>query len=222
MTFSDYQRLVIAFHGCDRKVASDVFKGAELKTSLNDYDWLGTGIYFWEHGPARALEWAKFMSRRKKGRVNKPAVVGALIQLGNCFDLLDVKFTRYLSGLFPRFVATFAAVGNLCLKNQGVFHRLDCAFINWAIPEVERDLGTRFQTVRGVFIEGQAAFPSAHIFQESHIQIAVRDPLAIVGYFHPSDSEEQNSLNAGSLYLRHLGHFSNRRFTGEHFRIRGG
>jgi len=186
MAFLEYQRLVIAFHGCDRKTADSVFASGHLRSSLNDYDWLGTGIYFWEHGPARALEWAKFMAKRKGSPVRKPAVVGALIQLGNCFDLLDVRFTRFLTKLFPDFRDTFAAIGADLPKNEKVLHRLDCAFLNWAVPLIEQQTGTRFQTVRGVFVEGAPAFPNGHIFERSHIQIAVRDPAAIIGYFHPS------------------------------------
>ncbi len=52
-----YQRLVIGYHGCDRTVAEDVLlRGGTLKPSANPYDWLGKGIYFWEHGPDRGLE----------------------------------------------------------------------------------------------------------------------------------------------------------------------
>lgn len=190
MTFSEYQRLVIAFHGCDVSVAARIHRGGILRSSLNDYDWLGRGIYFWEHGPARALEWARFMATRKSSGVKRPAVVGALIQLGNCFDLLDVRFTAYLKRLFPEFLALIGSSGQALPRNIGVFHRLDCAFLNWAIPEIERRKGFLFQTVRGVFVEGEAAFPDGHIFEQSHIQIAVRDPSCIVGYFHPAQVHE--------------------------------
>ena len=47
-------------------------RGANLNSSENDYDWLGSGIYFWEEGPKRALEWAQ----RKFG-FEKAAVIGA-------------------------------------------------------------------------------------------------------------------------------------------------
>ena len=190
MTYSDYQRLVIAFHGCDARIADRIARGGILRTSLNDYDWLGRGIYFWEHGPARALEWARFMATRKTSGVKRPAVVGALIQLGNCFDLLDVKFTAVLKAMYPRFLAFLGGAGKPLPKNTGVLHHLDCAFLNWAIPEIEQRTDARFQTVRGVFIEGEAVFPGGHILEKSHIQIAVRDPGCIVGYFHPARLHE--------------------------------
>ena len=186
MSFAAYQRQIIAYHGCDQAVADTVFHGGKLKESANDYDWLGNGTYFWEHGPARAMAWAQFMKQRKK--VTRPAVVGALIQLGHCFDLLDVRFTGLLRDLFPEFKKTFEMEGQQMPINEPDrrLHRLDCAFLNWSIPIVEEDAGVRFQTVRGVFIEGEPLHPTAQIFMQSHIQIAVRDPAAIVGFFHPA------------------------------------
>lgn len=176
MAFVEYQRQVVAYHGCDEAVADAALRGATLKPSSNDYDWLGTGVYFWEHGPARAMEWARFMKTRKK--VSKPAVVGALIQLGHCFDLLDVRLTEVLREMFPEFQRTIEAEGNVMPANDPArrLHRLDCAFLNWAIPIVEKCAGLRFQTVRGVFIEGAPLYPTAQIFIKSHIQIAIRDP----------------------------------------------
>lgn len=186
MSLFEYQRLVVAYHGCDHAVAKGAIQGGKLNASNNDYDWLGKGIYFWEHGPVRALEWARFMSNR--GKVAKPAVVGALIQLGNCFDMLDVRLTEDLRRLYPEFEKSFSRGGNPLPSNDPTrkLHRLDCAFLNWAIPLVEADLGVTFQTVRGVFVEGAAIYPTAQIFAQSHIQIAVRDPSAIIGYFHPA------------------------------------
>jgi hypothetical protein len=54
-----YQRNIIGYHGCDAIVVEKVLAGkARLNVSTNAYDWLGQGIYFWEHGPQRAYEWA--------------------------------------------------------------------------------------------------------------------------------------------------------------------
>ena len=36
-------------------MAAVLLRGEPLQPSENDYDWLGRGIYFWEHGPQRAL-----------------------------------------------------------------------------------------------------------------------------------------------------------------------
>lgn len=85
--------LVLGFHGCDRELGEAVLAGkVDLKPSKNDYDWLGHGVYFWEHNPKRAIEFAselKEMDPRKK--IREPFVIGAVIDLGRCLDLLDSK-----------------------------------------------------------------------------------------------------------------------------------
>jgi len=49
--------ITLGFHGCDRKVGEKILAGPQkhLKVSTNPYDWLGSGAYFWENDPARAL-----------------------------------------------------------------------------------------------------------------------------------------------------------------------
>jgi hypothetical protein len=41
---------VLGFHGCDQSVADDLLNGKDFVPSANDWDWLGSGIYFWEAG----------------------------------------------------------------------------------------------------------------------------------------------------------------------------
>jgi hypothetical protein len=49
-----YQRLVLGDHGCEKSVADRVLTGDDtLRKSEKRHDWLGSGIYFWEHGPER-------------------------------------------------------------------------------------------------------------------------------------------------------------------------
>src|SRR5262245_6700599 len=97
MAKSTYERVVVGFHGCDAEVARKVLAGkALLKLSANLYDWLGGGIYFWEHGPARAYEWALEQARLRGDRIREPAVLGARINLGVCLDLLDTANTKIL------------------------------------------------------------------------------------------------------------------------------
>ena len=87
-----YQRIVVGYHGCDAAVAQRVLAGkARLNVSTNAYDWLGEGIYFWEHGPQRAYDWAVEQARRQGVRVKKPSVLAARIDLGVCLDLLITR-----------------------------------------------------------------------------------------------------------------------------------
>ena len=48
-----------------------------LHPSANNYDWLGSGIYFWENDPIRAFEFAKEVKK-----CEEPFVGGAIINLG--------------------------------------------------------------------------------------------------------------------------------------------
>jgi hypothetical protein len=185
-----YQRSIIAYHGCDETVVTNVLTlGHQLKPSENDYDWLGHGTYFWEYGPRRALEWAKASKK-----IKKPAILGAIINLGSCFDLLDTAYTRLLKELFPFYCEECEKRGvpipqNLPAGGEAsgdlLRRHLDCAVINWCLNLLERK-DFHFHSVRGVFSEGDAAYAGSKIMEKSHIQIAVRDVNAIVGFFKPA------------------------------------
>jgi len=143
----DYQRAVIAYHGCDESIASGVLlRGEKLKISENAHDWLGKGIYFWEHGPQRAFEWARNRARRR-GKIKKPAVLGALINLGCCFDLLDTRNTALLPeaynvlSLVHKYTKDPLPANQQAKGDDGpdlVLRYLDCAVINLAIEMRER------------------------------------------------------------------------------------
>lgn len=196
MRMLDYQRLVIAYHGCDASVRDQVIlHGGKLDRSQNDYDWLGHGIYFWEHGPERAMEWAE--QQRKRGRIKTAAVLGAVLHLGQCFDLLDAGYPEVLEASFSEFYDSLKKAGKTIPRNEPVHARdsdrvlrkLDCAAINWNIERLETQYATRFHSVRGVFQEGGVVFPGSEIRRRSHIQIAVREPACVQGYFLPSSGE---------------------------------
>lgn len=86
----DYDRTVVAFHGTHRSTAEDLVAGVPFGPSENDDDWLGHGIYFWEYAPQQAWWWAE----RRYGKQDA-AVVGALVRLGRCIDLLDPSMQTF-------------------------------------------------------------------------------------------------------------------------------
>ena len=46
----EYNGLTIGFHGCDEDTAKRVILNKDnILASQNAYDWLGSGIYFWEN-----------------------------------------------------------------------------------------------------------------------------------------------------------------------------
>lgn len=183
-----YDRVVLAYHGCDASVAERLLTGGPFHKSENDYDWLGAGVYFWEYGADRALRFARDQQRR--GKITEPAVVGALVQLGHCFDLMDTMFTHALAEGYRAFRSIAIAHGMTLPRNAGStpdkkLRRLDCSILNYYLDWQLR-CGKAFDTVRGGFVEGERAFPGSGILRESHIQIAVRNPACILGVFRPT------------------------------------
>jgi len=189
----NFPRTVIGYHGCLEPLATDLLTRrkslTDWPTSRNKWDWLGEGIYFWEHGPYRAMRWAENKARapRTAGKHVKPAVVGAIILLrDNVLDLTDIRFASMLAKSYNVLASRFAAAGLKLPENEeGVpkRHNLDCLVINtlFRVPAIR----TTYSVVRGAFEEGAPVFPGSMIKEETHIQLAVRDPSVICGLFRP-------------------------------------
>lgn len=181
-----YARTVYAYHGCSASTAESVHRGAAFQPSEKAYDWLGAGVYFWEYGLDRAWRWAK------DKYPDDPAVVGAHIQLGNCFDLLDTRFTDILKDLAPIYAERIKATGGVVPQNTGKALKarfLDCAVVNWSLEFLDSQ-GQRYESVRCAFLEGEPVYDDgagtkSEIFLESHIQLAVRAQACILGTFRP-------------------------------------
>ena len=185
---NSFARIVVGYHGCLKPFAERVLSGGlaikDWQPSQNPYDWLGHGIYFWEHGPARAQRWAEEKARTEGG---EPAVVGALIQLGECFDLTDERNTANLAVAYDLVKSSYEAAGKQLPSNQGRTEdlkgrKLDCLVVNYYLQEVAE---IEYQTVRGVFREGDRAFDGSMLYRETHVQVAVVDPTCILGVFYP-------------------------------------
>jgi hypothetical protein len=199
MALLTYQRIVVGYHGCDAALAEKVAAGrAKLNPSSNDYDWLGDGIYFWEHGPRRAFEWAMEQARIAGRKVERPSVLAARIDLGVCLDLLDTANTRLLGKWYREFSRFVKLKGSPMPCNREapgtrlgdkVLRFRDCAVLKYAITRIAETKGIRYQSVRGVFLEGEPSFPGSKIALKSHIQIAVRDPACIVAFLRPKPED---------------------------------
>jgi hypothetical protein len=194
--YSTRSGLALGFHGCDKSVADAVLSGATiLKSSDNDYDWLGHGIYFWENSPSRALEFAEHLRghpTQSQMPVKTPAVIGAVIDLGFCFDLLDYqnlqtlkRAHRMLSRSNPKDEMprnkSVGNVGDLLLRD------LDCAVIEAVHMRRRKSEQQPFDSVRSVFYEGGELYPNAGFREKDHVQICVRNPNCIKGFFVPRE-----------------------------------
>ena len=84
---------VECFYSCDKNLAMSVLMGKKnLNKSTNPWDWLGNGVYFWEQNPSRALEYAIENSKGNqfnKVKIGTPFVLGAIVELGECLNLVD-------------------------------------------------------------------------------------------------------------------------------------
>ena len=174
---------LVLFHGCDKDVAESVLRGeATLQPSENDYDWLGNGIYFWVDSPERALAWAKL-------RRSTPSVVGAFAYPGNGLNLTDYGVMNELALAYEATVGISAAAGTPLpvnsVRQNGVFmkRQLDCAVIQ-LVHKIRESKGMdAYDTVYGVFEEGDLVYPGAGFRDRTHVQIAIRNHEMILGYF---------------------------------------
>jgi hypothetical protein len=186
---------VLGYHGCDREVGERLIAGAPFVVSENEYDWLGSGIYFWEANPRRGLEFAVQLQKWREGKASQikvPFVIGAPIDLGFCLDLTTSTGIQALTAMHGDFVEYCAKAAIPMPANEGgpdlVFRKRDCAVINHLHNIRDAAKLLPFDTVKGVFIEGRRIYPESGFFEKTHIQICVRNPACIKGVFRvPAD-----------------------------------
>ena len=187
--YSSFPQFALGFHGCDKKVGQAIIAGkSTLIPSKNVYDWLGSGIYFWENAPERAMTWAKECASKPtltKGTIFEPFVVGALIDLGNCLNLTNTGYSELLKVTYQLLADSYQKAGLPLPQNKDKAKLLDCLVINATLKRNQDLQHSDFDTVRGAFIEGEPIYPGAALYLQTHIQICVRNPNCIKGYFNP-------------------------------------
>jgi len=190
---------VLGYHGCERSIAVRAVNGEiDILQSKRNFDWLGPGAYFWESDPQRAQEWAQW--KADKGDYSSPAVLGAVIDLRNCLDLMsrdDMEMVRVAHQSFLRVqkTALLPIPENRSAPGEDgnadrVLRFLDCAVLKHlhSIVDgqpVEERVIEPFDTVRGMFTEGQPIYNGSAFRAKSHVQIAVRTSACIRGLFLP-------------------------------------
>lgn len=196
--------LVIGFHGCDRQVRDTLLLNPDyFKISQKPFDWLGHGLYFWENNYDRALQCA--IDKMTRGEIKEPAVIGAVLYLGHCCDFLEQRYIRFLASYYDVCLDTYTNLGKPLPQNKDlrtdphknkILRFLDCAVIEIMhlklLNQVKADIDKPgypqhkiFDSTRGAFIEGGPAFEGAEIREKTHIQICIRNPNCIKGFFLP-------------------------------------
>lgn len=190
--YSSKSNLLIGVHSCEeedqQRLINDI---SYFKRSQEAYDWLGHGMYFWEGNEKRAMQWAQV--KKKSGTLKEPAVVGAVCDLGKCFDLLDSTNIATLKEYYNLFVQDAQKVDYDIPQNidhpkdkgDRVLRYLDCAVIEYMHSFMETNDEPLFDSIRAAFIEGKPIYPTAGFHEKTHIQICIINPNCIKGVFLP-------------------------------------
>ena len=187
---------ITGFHSCDREIGLKVLKGEiDLLPSNNTWDWLGGGVYFWEQNPARALEYAIECAQGKQKNkipIKTPFVIGAIIELGNCLNLLEPKSLQIVKEAHDNLERAFKESGEKMPINKGANRALDCAVIKY-LNGIKNSLrNTPYDTIRSSFQEGGELYPGSNFTSRLHIEICVLNTDLIKGYFLPIPIKEFN------------------------------
>lgn len=167
---------VLGFHGCDASVGESILRGdiSHLQHSYNDYDWLGSGIYFWEGNPARALQFAKERAeggKNSQGKIDIPFVLGAIINLKRCLNLADssaIEQVEYSYRHLEEFSFTLPIEMPVNGKNLKA-RQLDCLVFNTLHQIREEEHHEPYDSVRGLFWEGKPIYPGAGVGEAARI-----------------------------------------------------
>ncbi|NSL90467.1 hypothetical protein ECE50_026830 [Chitinophaga sp. Mgbs1] len=204
--------LVIGFHGCDLEVRDKLLLNSDsFEPSRKPYNWLGDGIYFWENNPTRAMQWAE--DKQRKGQLKQACVMGAVLDLNNCCDLLNTYYINVLRLHYDAIKSETIRIENLpknidpkgISNGDKVIRYLDYAIIEnmhlrinqTRMEEYEKYGFARtqaFDSVRAGFIEGVPVYEGASIHDKTHIQICIRNPNCILGLFAPRKEVDYQKL----------------------------
>ena len=168
---------------------------ALLNPSKNRWDWLGPGVYFWEQNPARAMEYAEDCAggrQKNSGRIEIPFIIGAIIELGNCLNLVEPKSIGIVKGAHKGLERMMSESGDEMPVNKGANRVLDCAVIQYVHESNKRKSDESYDTVRSAFQEGGPIYPGSNFTERLHIQICVINTDLIKGYFLPRPIAEFN------------------------------
>lgn len=192
--------LILAYHGCDVTVRDRLVRGdlCQLDPSMNQYDWLGDGAYFFEGDAERALSFA-MASRDHPSKLYsaKPivdaTVVGAVLCVSRCWDMTTMDGRREYRAAYEELHRAEAGRGRQMPVNRladaddesMLIRGLDCAIFNMGHVVRKRDGMPPYQMVRAAFYQGRPVVDSSEFRAGTHLQLAVRDPGCVQGWFLP-------------------------------------
>lgn len=140
----------------------------------------------------RSLEYGEENARGmqfNRKRIGTPFVLGAIIELKNCLNLVEAESLAILKKTYLEMEQQCKDAEKELPLNRGDNRRLDCAVLRYLKIAGQRDPTLCFDTVRCAFSEGEPIYPGTTITTRNHIQICVINYECIKGYFipHPID-----------------------------------
>ena len=187
---------ITGFHSCDKEVGLKILNGQDqLIASENAWDWLGPGVYFWEQNPQRALHYSEECARKKQknnGLIETPFVIGAIIELGNCLNLIEPNSIGIVKQAYEELSEMCKQTGQQMPVNKGPNRELDCSVIKFVHQSNTALDRPAFDSIRSPFHEGGYLYEGSNFTERLHIEICVLNPDLIKGYFLPRPIDEFN------------------------------
>jgi len=78
---------------------------------------------------------------------------------------------------------------NSNIGTDKLLRKLDCAVFEYMHNEMKKDEVKPFDSIRAAFWEGKELYPNAGFKEKNHIQICIRNPNCIKGYFRPLEMD---------------------------------
>src|SRR5690606_12858577 len=125
-----------------------------------------------------------------KKKIKTPFIIGALIELGNCLNLVESKSLSILEAAYSGLKKLMEESGEKLPENDGPKRLLDCAVLKYVHQSRKENGELPYDTIRSAFDEGNKSYPGASFTSRHHIQVCVINPKMIKGYFLPLPIEE--------------------------------
>ncbi len=188
--YSSRPGLMIGFTSCHNVFSMVSVIASQFMVVMNGHDWLGYGFYFWENNYERALDFATHPPGKKQ--IKTPAVLGAVIDLEFSLDLMDTECICLVRESYNNLRSSVNTLHWDLPENKKttgsrdlLLRELDCAVIENLHIQRKLRRETAFDSVRGLFVEGDPIYNGADFHEKSHVQICIRNPNCIKGFFIP-------------------------------------
>jgi len=133
-----------------------------------------------------------FTFGNNRTQIKTPFVIGAIIELGNCLNMLEPISIDIVKKAHNALRETYKKSGTAIPTNREAIRKLDCAVIKYVHKSAEDDGLAPYDTVRSAFNEGSQIYKDSNFYDRLHIEICVRNPNLIKGYFLPRPIDEFN------------------------------